>query len=184
MSEVCHNVGIEPELQPLTGERFHFRSANVEDSARLDVRAESFWGPDRQRAFFDVRVFNPLATAYQNLSLASSYRRNEQEKRCAYDQRMREVEHGRFSPLAFSASGGMGPMAIVVYKKLASMIATKHENPYSQTIHWLRYRLCFSLLRTAVMCLRGSRSSQGRLAKPIISEVSIQLALSEGHLSI
>ena len=102
MSEVCHNVGIEPELQPLTGERFHFRSANVEDGARLDVRAESFWGPDRQSAFFDVRVFNLLAPTYQNLSLASSYRRNEQKRR-AYDQRVCEVEHGSFSPLVFSA---------------------------------------------------------------------------------
>ena len=51
MSKVCHNVGIEPELQPLTGERFHFRSANVEDGARMDVRAENFWDPDRQSAF-------------------------------------------------------------------------------------------------------------------------------------
>ena len=184
MSEVCHNVGIEPELQPLTGERFHFRSANVEDGARLDVRAESFWGPDRQSAFFDVRVFNPLAPTYQNLSLASSYRRNEQEKRRAYDQRVREVEHGSFSPLVFSASGGMGPTARVVYKKLASMIATKHGKPYSQTIHWLYCRLCFFLLRSAVMCLRGSRSSQAHPTKPIISEASIELALSEGHLSI
>ena len=149
MSEVCHNVGIEPELQPLTGERFHFRSANVEDGARMDVRAESFWGPDRQSAFFDVRVFNPLAPTYQNLSLASSYRRNEQEKRRAYDQRVREVEHGSFSPLVFSASGGMGPTARVVYKKLASRIATKHKKPYSQTIHWLR---CTLLLPAAVCC--------------------------------
>ncbi len=92
MSEVCYNVGIEPELQPLTDERFNLRSPNVEDGARLDVRAESFWDRDRQSAFFDVRVFNPLAPTYQNLSLASSYRRNEQEKRRAYDQRVCEVE--------------------------------------------------------------------------------------------
>ena len=156
MSEVCHNVGIEPELQPLTGERLHFRSVNVEDGDRLDVRAARASGVLIDRVhFFDVRVFNPLAPTYQNLSLASSYRRNEQEKRRAYDQRVREVERGSFSPLVFSASGGMGPTARVVYKKLASMIATKHEKPYSQTIHWLRCRLCFSLLRSAVMCRRG-----------------------------
>ena len=134
--------------------------------------------------FFNVRVFNPLAPTYQNLSLASSYRRNEQEKRRAYDQRVHEVEYGSFSPLVFSTSGGMGSTAKVVYKKFASMIATKHEKPYSQTIHWLRCRLCFSLLWSAVMCLRGSRSSQGCPAKPIISEASIELALIEGHLSI
>ncbi len=40
MSEVCYNVGIEPELQPLTDERLNLTSANGEDGARLDVRAE------------------------------------------------------------------------------------------------------------------------------------------------
>ena len=39
LSEVCHNVRTEPNLQPLSGEQFHYRSANVEDGARLDVSA-------------------------------------------------------------------------------------------------------------------------------------------------
>ena len=55
LSEVCHNVGIEPHLQPVTGEQFNYKTANVEDGARLDVEAENFWGVDRQRAFFDIR---------------------------------------------------------------------------------------------------------------------------------
>ena len=46
LSEVCSNVRTEPPLQPLSGEQFHYRSANVEDGARLDVSAESFWGRD------------------------------------------------------------------------------------------------------------------------------------------
>ncbi len=60
MSEVCHNVKIEPGLQPVTGEQFEHRTANREDGARLDIVAQSFWGRDRQSAFFDVRH---LATA-------------------------------------------------------------------------------------------------------------------------
>ena len=44
LSEVCHNVRTEPPLQPLSGEQFHYRSANVEDGSQLDVSAESFWG--------------------------------------------------------------------------------------------------------------------------------------------
>ena len=44
LSEVCHNVHTEPPLQPFSGEKFHYRSANVEDGARFDVSAESFWG--------------------------------------------------------------------------------------------------------------------------------------------
>ena len=55
MSKVCHNVGIEPSLQPVTDEHLVHRTANREDGARLDVAAESFWWSNRQRAFFDIR---------------------------------------------------------------------------------------------------------------------------------
>ena len=37
------------------------RTANSEDNARLDIKADNFWNRDRQSAFFDIRVFNPLA---------------------------------------------------------------------------------------------------------------------------
>ncbi len=62
LTEVCHNVGIEPPLQPLSGEQLTFRTANREDGARLDVVAKDFWGRDRSREFFDIRVFSPFAT--------------------------------------------------------------------------------------------------------------------------
>ena len=44
MSEVCPNVATEPVLQPVTNERFFHRSANTGTDARLDVRAQGFWG--------------------------------------------------------------------------------------------------------------------------------------------
>ena len=114
LTEVCHGVGTEPCLQPVTGERLAMRSANREDGARLDIVADNFWGCDQQRAFFDVRVFNLLTPSYR---ICQCYRRNELEKRWAYDERIREMEHGSFSPLVFSTAGGMGTMANVVYKK-------------------------------------------------------------------
>jgi hypothetical protein len=84
MSEVCHNVGIEPPLQPLTGEAMSHRTANIEDGARRDIMAQGFWGGDRVCAFFDVQVFNPFAHTYHNQSLTATYRRHEQEKKRAY----------------------------------------------------------------------------------------------------
>ena len=65
MTEVCYGVGTEPCLQPITDEVFSYRIASKDDGARLDIVAESFWGRDRQRVFFDVRVFNPLAPSYR-----------------------------------------------------------------------------------------------------------------------
>ena len=64
MSEVCHNLGMEHPLQPITGEHLFHRTANREDGAQLDVAADGFWGNDRQRTFFDIRIFNSLVQSY------------------------------------------------------------------------------------------------------------------------
>ena len=137
MSEVCHAVGTEPCLQPVTGEQLAYRTANREEGARLDIVVQSFWGRNRQSAFFDVRVFNPYALTYRNSNLSQNYRINEQEKKRAYGERIREIEHGSFSPLVFSTAGRMGNTATVVYKRLASLLAEKRNTTYSTTLHWV-----------------------------------------------
>ena len=81
LTEVCPNVSIEPALQPLSGEAFSHRSANVEDAARLDVKAQNFWGSNRESAFFDIRVFNSYAPSNCKLSSAACYCKHELEKR-------------------------------------------------------------------------------------------------------
>ena len=73
LTEICHNVGTEPTLQPLADERMRYRTANKEDGARLDIVADSFWERYRQRAFFDIRVFNPFAQSYRNTHLAQCH---------------------------------------------------------------------------------------------------------------
>ena len=80
----------EPPLHPITDEHLIHRTANRQDGARLDVAAERFWAGDRQRAFFDIRGFNPFAPSYRYAPLAQYYRRNKMEKKRAYEQRMRE----------------------------------------------------------------------------------------------
>ena len=71
----------------------------------------------------------------------------------------------------------MGPTATNVFRKLAPMLAEKWIVNYSCCLFWVRCRLCFSLLRSAVMCLRGHRSLTSH---PMPSMVD--LAYSEGHL--
>ena len=62
LKEVCSDVTKEPLLQPLQGEKFNYKTANVELEAREDISARGFWNRG-QKAFFDLRVFNPLAGA-------------------------------------------------------------------------------------------------------------------------
>ena len=81
------------------------------------------------------------------------YSKHELDKKREYEERVREIEHGSFSPLVFSTAGGMGPIATTVYKRIASLIADKREELYSTICFWLRCKLSFSLLGSAIMCL-------------------------------
>ena len=79
MSEVCPNVATEPILQPVTNERFFYCSANTETGARLDVRAQGFRGIYHQQAYFDVRVFNPLATSNRQSAIYTCFQSHDRE---------------------------------------------------------------------------------------------------------
>ena len=125
LSEVCHGVTIEPHLQPLTGEILSHNSAITDAGARLDVAMYGFWGGRFEKAFVDVRVFNPCAQSNRRSPLTSVYRRREQEKKRQCKQRVREVEHATFTPLVMSATGGMGRAATTFYRRLPSMISEK-----------------------------------------------------------
>ena len=178
LTEVCSNVATEPHLQPLTGESFRLASTNINDGARLDIRARSFWTAG-QDTFFDVRVFHPNAPSNRSRRLSAVYKRHEDEKKTTYGQRILEIEHGVFTPLVMSTSGGMGREAQTFYKRLADKLAQKKEMQYSILMGWLRCKISFAILRSAVMCIRGSRSSKNH---PIKDNMDINLACSEGNV--
>ena len=141
------------ELQPINGEVFTGSSSNIQDGARLDIVANGFWGGRFECTFFDVQVFNPHAPSNRN---SQCYRKHKLEKKRQYKQRVREVEHASFTPLVLSATGGMANEDTVFYKRLASCLATKRDQPYSSTLFWLQCRLTFSLLHSAIQCIRGA----------------------------
>ena len=165
LTEVCNDVQIEPELQEITTEAMSGRSANTTNGARLDVAVSGLWGGRRERTLMDVRVFNPFAPSNRNTTLDRCYTKHEREKVRAYGQRVREVEHATFVPLVMSATGGLAKQATNFYKRLASLLADNWEQPYSTTLYWLRCSLSFSLLRSAIQCIRGARSSRGHAMK-------------------
>ena len=78
------------------------------------IAANGFWGGRFEHSFFDVRVFNPGAPS--NHPFKSAYRRHAREKRRQYEQCVHEVEHGHFTPLVFTTTGGMGDAAGQVHK--------------------------------------------------------------------
>ena len=180
LTEVCHDVRIEPHLQPLAGDTLSTHSAATNDDARLDVVASGFWGGRFERTFLDVRIFNPHAPSNKSLQTTTCYRRHEREKRRKYEERIREIEHATFVPLVLSCTGGAGPSATTFIKRLASLQAEKHRSTYSTVLSTLRCRLSFALLRSSINCLRSSRSSYHHPSQVDMS--AADLAMAEGHV--
>ena len=97
-------------------------------------------------------------------------------------ERVVEIEHGSFTPLVTSSTGGLAPLASAFYKRLATHLAEKRAQPYAQVKGWLSTRLSFSLMRSAILCIRGTRTHR-QVVLPL-SELSIPLACAEAKIDI
>jgi len=51
------------------------------------------------------------------------------------------VEHSTFTPLVFSATGGMAHEATIFYKRLSSLLSEKWKEPYALVLGWVRGHL-------------------------------------------
>ena len=90
------------------------------------------------------------------------------------------MEHATFSPLVLSVTGGLAREATTFYKRLASLLAAKWEEPYNTVLCWLRCHISFSILRSSIQAIRGARSSCGHAIR--IPKV-IDLVTSECQIS-
>ena len=144
LGKVCKNVVIEPLLTPLTGEELP-KSSNTSNQARADVSTTVLW-INGQTAFCDVRVFNPLAICHIHHSLPAIHKKNENEKKREYNQRMLQVEHGSFTPLMFSSFGGMSRGCSCFFSHTAESLTNRRKEPKSKITAWIKARLNFSLI--------------------------------------
>ena len=166
---------VEPPLQKLSGEAFEYKSANVEDEARSDLKVVGFWRAMRN-AFFDIKVVSPLARTNANRTQSSLLKSSEKVKIREYKQRIRDVEHGDFNPLVFTTTGGMAPQSQVVVKKIAEKMSNIHNR--SVVTGWLRVRISFALLRTTLLCVRGTRRKKFHN-----TDCNIELAVSQARIT-
>ena len=168
-------VETEPQLQPLSGEFFEYKSANKDEDARSDIKCNGFWRPMRM-AFFDIKVVSPYAKSYASMSSEALYLNAEKAKGREYAERIRNVEHADFNPLVFTTAGGMGPQCQLVVKRLAATLSAKKDIPNSVVAGWLRCRLSFALLRTTLLCVSGTR------ARRVNIDPNIELSVSATHM--
>ena len=177
MDEVCYDVQIEPRLKSLDGEIFSSSSTTTDDDVRLDIKANGLWGSRFNRTSFYVNFFNAHAKSCPN-TIKDACEYHESIKLNKYEERICEIEHSTFNALVFACSGDAGTSASRVMKQLETKISEKSGDPYADTISYIRTKINFALLRSCVLCLRGSSAHKLR----ILSETSISAVVEEGRL--
>ena len=154
LRKVCNDTQIEPPLQSLSNEVV---TSLTGDGCRPDIRARGFWR-DGQNAFFDVKVSNINSETYKNTSIKKVFQQHEREKRRKYNDRVINVEHGTFTPLIYSITGGIGPEAKFYHKLLAHKLSDKNGDRYDNVVNYIRCKLSFLILKMALLCIRGKRT--------------------------
>ena len=167
----------------MTGEKFALKTANKEDHARLDVSARGVWMRG-SRAFFDVKVFNPLAQSYSKLTLKAAHKQNEREKKRKYEDRVINVEHGSFTPLVFTSIGGMGDECFLFYNRIADKLSEKRNITISQERTWIKTKLSFCLLHATHLCIRGGRTRNQFSTLKEMSATDIPIGLAESQAKV
>ena len=100
-----------------------------------------------------------MLNPYRDLERQQIHRLHENEKKRQYSSRVLDIEHGTFTPLILTTTGGMGKECLNYHSRLAELTAIKKGEDYTKTISWIRARICFALLRSALIFLRGTRTT-------------------------
>ena len=112
---------------------------------------------------------------------------NVKVKKRSYNERVLEIEQGSFTPLVFSAMGGMGREAKTLYKRVCENISEKRNKDLAKVTSWVRRKLSFALINSLCMCIRGSRSidntSTQNLSMSIKNDPRISEASSDEKLN-
>ena len=74
----------------------------------------------------------------------------------------------------------MGKECLQYHSRLARLISIKKGEDYAKTISWIRARTSFALLRSALICLRGSRVR--RKAFRDFNNIDIDIDIQEGAI--
>ena len=126
-----------------------------------------------------MRVFDPNSRRYLNKSLQQCHAMNEHEKKGSYNERVLQVNQGTFRPLVFSIYGSMGRECNMFYSRLSQLISDKRNLSKSMTMNWIRTKVCFALLKSSLLCLRGSRTVCRK-----VSDFECDINVSHEHAKI
>lgn len=180
MREVCHNTSVEPTLQPPTGENLILNTANSSNEARLDIKADCFWDCDQQTVFFISNLQSYIT--YQPYSIPPgqfSPTWTGEEK--AVQRQCRQRRAWLFHPSCFLNCWWVWTGCTGRIQTPIRLICLQMEHWLQKVITWIRCKIGFTFIRSAVMRLRGTQS---RRSHPLIDPDNVKLALTQGTTPI
>ena len=92
------------------------------------------------------------------MKLETVFRQQENTKKREYNERVIRIEHGSFTPIVTSAYGGYGRETSRFISLLIEKVAEKHDMHTSLVANYIRTKLSFEIVRSQVLCVRGSRT--------------------------
>ena len=95
-----------------------------------------------------------------------------------FASRVLEVKQATFMPLVFSTTGGMGRECLRYHSRLTELISIKKGEDCAKTITRIKENVSFSIFRSALLCLRGSRLTRKRTHKTSDIDIDIELSSS------
>ena len=111
--------------------------------------------------FSDIRITNTNSASQYNVKTEKVLLRHEKEKKREYNRWIMNIVHGTFTRLGFFFffCGVLGKECSLFHKHMAEKIAKKLNESYEKVITVIRCKLSFIIVRSALLCIRGSRSN-------------------------
>ena len=111
--------------------------------------------------------------------LIDSHSYHKQLKKLKYEARILEMENATFVPLVFACSGDADPCGTRVMTRITAKLSEKRGEPYANVMTYIRTKIRFALLKSAILCTRGSGSRK----HVSITESSRGTIVEKGRLS-
>ena len=74
-----------------------------------------------------------------------------------YNTRIMEVDQHSLTPIVFTVAGGIESEGRAFYSRPATLLSLKKVIEKSKVMSWIQSKVNFTLLRSMLLCFRGSR---------------------------
>ena len=137
------------------------------DYGAQDLAEPSLMSRSKQHAKTSRRLPKDAFKYHESLKTQNTYRE------------FYKAEQSSFCPLSFGCTGGAAPAATPTMQGIAEKLSEKMHESYSETLNYIRTKISFALLRSAIFCIRRCRS----MLKTQFLNNSISATIDEGWLT-